>query len=263
MTAVCAASDSGAPEGSVHPPSTPPTRRSIHNQEHRESCRIDGDWAENGPQEHQRCVESGPVSLRLSLPEQPPAEQNKKPEHGGGRQEGTATKGRPNWSRGPNLDPVEAQQPPKGTGTRSGANACNRVSLEPHLCREPRDLKRFVDAARRVWTVGCKRPRAEETTPGPQAGKVYDDAIPRPPNVDVLSINGETKVSENFEGKGHVLVQESAGEVNFRASLQCDGAKIGQFEGHTARTTGASLNEGDAPARTASCKTVKEKRGRL
>jgi hypothetical protein len=27
--------------------------------------------------------------------------------------------------------------------------------------------------------------------------------IPGPPNVDVFAVDGETKVGENFEGKGH------------------------------------------------------------
>ena len=143
-------------------------------------------------------------SLRPSVPQEPPAEQEEQPEHDGGRDEGTPAECGSHRLRGTHLNAIEVQEPSKGSGARPGPNPGNRISLQTHLCGEARDSEGFVSAAGRLGAVGGEGARRKETTSRPQAGEIYDNPIPCSPNVNVFSVNGQLEIGENFEGKGHV-----------------------------------------------------------
>lgn len=144
-------------------------------------------------------------SLRVPAPEQPPSQPSDQANHDGRRKNGPAAQNCPQGLRGAHLNAVEVQQAPDRTGLRLSPKTGHRVASKPHLHGEPRNVEGFVDATGRPRSLGRrKRPRGEKTAPGPKAREVHDDSVSRPPNVDVLSVNGQLEISENFEGKGHV-----------------------------------------------------------
>lgn len=144
-------------------------------------------------------------SLRVPAPEQPPSQPSDQANHDGRRKNGPAAQNCPQGLRGAHLNAVEVQQAPDRTGLRLSPKAGHRVASKPHLHGEPRNVEGFVDATGRPRSLGRrKRPRGEKTAPGPKAREVHDNSVSRPPNVDVLSVNGQLEISENFEGKGHV-----------------------------------------------------------
>lgn len=173
----------------------------------------------------------GPA-LRVSTPEQPPSQPNEQANHDGRRKNGPTAQNCPQGLRGAHLNAVEVQQAPDRTGLRLSPKAGNRIASKSHLDGEPRNVEGFVDATGCLCPLGRrKRPRGEKTTPGPKAREVHDDSVSRPPNVDVLSVNGQLEISENFEGKGHVdrgRCQHllSRGRLNYRVRHRLEMKKV-------------------------------------
>lgn len=146
-------------------------------------------------------VRCGP--LRGSVSEHPPSNEDEESEDHAGRNQWTPAQGCPDGRGRTEFDAVEAQESSDRAGARLGPKSSNGISLEAHLCGQPRNPEGLVDPPGRLRSIACKGAGGEKTPPGPQAWQVYDNVVPRPPDLNVFSVNGETKVGEDFERKAH------------------------------------------------------------
>lgn len=155
-------------------------------------------------------VRRGP--LRRSVSEHPPSDEDEEPENHAGRNQWTPAQGGPDGRGGADFDAIEAQEPSDGAGARLRAESSNGISPEAHLHGQPRNPKDLVDPAGRPRPVAGEGAGGEKTSPGPQAWQIHDNVVPRPPDLNIFSIDGETKVGEDFERKAH-SAKRSGGTV--------------------------------------------------
>lgn len=155
-------------------------------------------------------VRRGP--LRRSVSEHPPPNEDEEPEEHAGRNQRTAAQGGPDGRGGTDFDAVETQELSNRAGARLGPKSSNGISSEAHLYGQPRNPEGLVDPTGRLRSIAGEGAGGEKTSPGPQAWQVYDNMVPRPPDLNVFPINGETKVGEDFERKAH-SAKRSGGTV--------------------------------------------------
>lgn len=142
-------------------------------------------------------------SLRRSVPKRPPPNEDEEPHDHPDCHQWASAQGRANGLCGTELDAVEVQKATECARTGPNPKSGNGISPETNFCGQPRKAEGLVNTTGRLRPIGSKGSGGQQASPGTKARQIYDDVIPRPSNFNVFSIDGETKVSEDFERKAH------------------------------------------------------------
>jgi len=192
---------SGGPEGGPQPTRRPPATKSRNDAVRKGMA----EFAKSGGGDQQRrFVERPGPLLRRTVSEQPPSERGEQADHHDRRDDRAAAQSRPQRLGRAYLDALKIKKPPDSPGACTGPEARDGVALQSNFCREARNAKRLVETARGPRPIRRERTGTKEPTPGPQARKIDDEMVSRPPNINVLPVDGELEVGKDFEGQGHV-----------------------------------------------------------
>lgn len=98
------------------------------------------------------------------------------------------------------LHVAESKKPREPAGLCVGTDPGNCVAVQADVHRDAGDTEGFVDAPKASFPVARgERSVREQPATGAQSGQVDDDAVAVAADLDVLPVNGEVQVGENFE----------------------------------------------------------------